>query len=215
MTDKHKELCERLREEIALFKVARINPGQIVPALAMIEQQAARIQQQALEYVSLFDQCSEHLARIAELEADRDCWRDQCAQRVADWDEMRKERDEQHTLITRLKSMTDAQEALIREHIAAQRRAEAVQLFAGLVLKEHRNDGYPGDLDGDFLQSAAVQAGLLEERTVAQPCGENCACAEATMPAEFPVVCYFTTEAGRAAIGAVENGEEARGANQT
>lgn len=32
-------------------------------------------------------------ARIAELEADCDCWRDQCAQRVADWDEMRKERD--------------------------------------------------------------------------------------------------------------------------
>ena len=33
------------------------------------EGEAARIQQQALEYVSLFDQCSEHLERIAELEA--------------------------------------------------------------------------------------------------------------------------------------------------
>lgn len=36
------------------------------------EGEAARIQQQALEYVSLFDQCSQHLARIAELEKERD-----------------------------------------------------------------------------------------------------------------------------------------------
>lgn len=154
MTDNHTELCKKLREEIALFKAARIDPGQIVPALAMIESQAARIQQQALEYVSLQAQCDENLARIAELqgeleatrqernaagvrarrelmpayesriaelereknaaekhaaavssenfeleariadlEADRDCWRDQASQRVADWDEMRKERD--------------------------------------------------------------------------------------------------------------------------
>ena len=68
MTDNHTELCKKLREEIALFKAARIDPGQIVPALAMIESQAARIQQQALEYASLFDQCSQHLARIADLE---------------------------------------------------------------------------------------------------------------------------------------------------
>ena len=59
----------------------------------MFESQAARIQQQALEYLSLLDQCSQHLARITELEADRDSWRDQCSQRVADWNEIRKERD--------------------------------------------------------------------------------------------------------------------------
>lgn len=95
----------------------------------LFESQAARIQQQALEYVSLQAQCDEHLARvfqleilldserstnkalsdenalladhqpqellerIAELEADRDSWRDQASQRLADWDEMRKERD--------------------------------------------------------------------------------------------------------------------------
>jgi len=58
MTDNHTELCKKLREEIALFKAARIDPGRIVPALAMIESQAARIQQQA--------------ERIAELEKERD-----------------------------------------------------------------------------------------------------------------------------------------------
>ena len=38
-------------------------------------EQAARIQQQALEYVSLQAQCDEHLARIAELEKERDALR--------------------------------------------------------------------------------------------------------------------------------------------
>lgn len=121
-----------------------------------------------------------------------------------------KQIDEQQILIARLKSMTDAQENLIREHIAAQRKAQAGQLFAGLVLKQHRNDGYPGDLDGDFLQGAAVQAGLLEERIVAEPCSETCTCAEAVMPAEFPVICYFNTEAGKAAIAAAITAEDAR-----
>lgn len=89
-------------------------------------------------------------------------------------------------------------------HQPAATAREGVIRFAGLVLKEHRNDGYPGDIDGDFLQQAAIECGLIEERTVTEPCGENCSCAEVTMPADFPTTCYFNTEAGRAAISAAE-----------
>jgi hypothetical protein len=71
--------------------------------------------------------------------------------------------------------------------------------FAGIVLKAHRNDGWPGDVDGDVLQQAALDCGLIEERRVAERCGETCTCAES---AEFPTVCYFNTEAGKACIDA-------------
>lgn len=65
MTDNHTELCERLRNGPTRVGYAR-------RAADLIEQQVASIQQQALEYVSLQAQCDEHLARIAELEKERD-----------------------------------------------------------------------------------------------------------------------------------------------
>lgn len=94
----------------------------------------------------------------------------------------------------------DKTQAYIDELEAQLERSESAVMFAGLVLKQHRNDGYPGDVDGDFLQSAALKAGLIEEHTVAEPCGERCSCAEALSESEFPTVCYFNTEAGKAAI---------------
>lgn len=63
MATDHKELCERLRAYECDITTNR--------AATLIEQQAARIQQQALDYVSLFEQCSEHLARITEIEKER------------------------------------------------------------------------------------------------------------------------------------------------
>ena len=63
MTTNHKELCLGLRH---------MGSPRAERAADLIESQAARIQQQALEYVSLFDQCSQQLARIAELEKERD-----------------------------------------------------------------------------------------------------------------------------------------------
>lgn len=75
--------------------------------------------------------------------------------------------------------------------------------FAGLVLREHRNDGYPGDVDGDFLQGIAVETGLLEERRVESSCGSECSCADI---GEFPTTCYFTTELGKAALSAASDG---------
>jgi hypothetical protein len=72
------------------------------------------------------------------------------------------------------------------------------------VLKAHRNDGYPGDVDGDVLQRAALDCGLLEERTVAGPCGGRCSCAETLSESEFPTICYFITEAGKDAVAAAK-----------
>lgn len=66
MSDNHTELCQRL-----LFD-PETTDADAVDAAYVIKEQAARIQQQALEYVSLQAQCDEHLARIAELEKERD-----------------------------------------------------------------------------------------------------------------------------------------------
>lgn len=70
----HKELCERLSADAGDVGKNYSSPigHRIDDAVMLIEQQAARIQQQALEYVSLFEQCSEHLARIAELDLERE-----------------------------------------------------------------------------------------------------------------------------------------------
>ncbi|HDR9026904.1 TPA: hypothetical protein QDB14_001074 [Burkholderia vietnamiensis] len=75
--------------------------------------------------------------------------------------------------------------------------------FAGLVLKDHRNDGYPGDVDGDVLQGYAEQCGLIEQRKVDEPCTPGCSCADV---GEFPTICYFNTDLGRAAIDAARAG---------
>lgn len=76
--------------------------------------------------------------------------------------------------------------------------------FAGLVLKDHRNGGYPGEVDGGELQAYAEQCGLIEERRVESPCGENCSCTDF---GEFPTTCYFNTDLGKAVIDAARAGE--------
>ena len=93
--------------------------------------------------------------------------------------------------------MKDEAEAALRAQAGAIR-------FAGHVLNAHRNEGYPGDVDGGYLQRRATECGLLEERTVSAPCGEQCACAEVLSEQEFPTVCHFNTEAGKAAMRAAE-----------
>lgn len=100
MTTNHTELCERLRNGPTRVGYARRAADLIEQQVASIQQQAkqlagyaeqhgrdsaglrrlcaerdeakTRIQQQALEYVSLQAQCDEHLARIAELEREKD-----------------------------------------------------------------------------------------------------------------------------------------------
>lgn len=70
MTDNHTELCERLRQastqcsDCGMYETS----SDFDLAVSMIESQAARIQKQALEYVSLQAQCDEHLTRVSRLE---------------------------------------------------------------------------------------------------------------------------------------------------
>lgn len=73
MTANHAELCERLRDQAAFDQKQWGGRGGDYVSISteaadMLEQQAARIQQQALEYVSLQAQCDEHLTRVSRLE---------------------------------------------------------------------------------------------------------------------------------------------------
>lgn len=78
---------------------------------------------------------------------------------------------------------------------------EKLTRFVGHVLKDHRNDGYPGDVDGAAVQDWATACGLIEERVVDGPCNPaGCSCSEY---AEWPMVCYFNTQLGKDAIAAV------------
>lgn len=75
--------------------------------------------------------------------------------------------------------------------------------FAGMVLAAHRNDGYPGDIDGSDLQRMALECGMIEEKEVEDRCGETCSCAELGGSMAFPTQCMFTTDAGKSAIAAI------------
>ena len=65
MTSSHTELCEKLRTEIESFKKAGIDPGELVPALAHIEELELEREQAVAE-------AQGYLNRIAELERERD-----------------------------------------------------------------------------------------------------------------------------------------------
>lgn len=89
-----------------------------------------------------------------------------------------------------------------------ERDAGQLKRFAGLVLEDHRNGGYPGDVDGGALQSWAEQCGLIKAFTADSPCGEGCACAEGIPTDEFPTQCYRNTELGKAVIDAAQAGSK-------
>ncbi|MGF6641752.1 hypothetical protein [Paraburkholderia sp. MM6662-R1] len=98
----------------------------------------------------------------------------------------------------------ERQRAQIAE--AALRRAQAAVAFAGRVLKEHRNDGMPDDVDGAWLQETALACGLLVQREMDGPCMEEaCACAEVN--SGWPVTCFFLSETGAEAIRAADETE--------
>lgn len=76
------------------------------------------------------------------------------------------------------------------------RDLDRLLLFAGTVIREHRNDGYAGDVDGGVLQDALVDAGLLAPVSVDQPCGETCDCVDY---GDFPMTCLRLTALGKQA----------------
>jgi hypothetical protein len=60
--------------------------------------------------------------------------------------------------------------------------------FAAKVIDQARGDGYPGDVDGGWLQDTMEVLGVLEPVTVTEPCSEDgCPCAEC---GDFPMECY-------------------------
>ena len=67
--------------------------------------------------------------------------------------------------------------------------------FAAAILRPFLR-GDISQLDGFDIEEIAFKAGLLEQATVEEPCGERCSCAECG--AEFPTECNRLTEAGKA-----------------
>ncbi|MBR8435249.1 hypothetical protein KDW37_31315 [Burkholderia cenocepacia] len=112
--------------------------------------------------------------------------------------------DAELRLLERLTALLATQQPEPRDEVTGEDFAK-LKRFAGLVLKDHRNGGYPGDVDGGEIQGYAEQCGLIEERRMESPCGENCSCTDF---GEFPTTCYFNTELGKAVINAARAGGE-------
>lgn len=75
---------------------------------------------------------------------------------------------------------------LIEANAALQRQVETLRAFSSGVIEHHT-----GSLEGCDIEEIAVKHGLLELHNVAEPCGEDCACAEVG----FPTECYRKTGA--------------------
>ncbi len=77
--------------------------------------------------------------------------------------------------------------------------SEGVARFAARVLRWHRNDGYPGDVDGGDIQECALENDLLEVFERGRDiCGENCECDEGDR-------CYRYSPLGRALMQLLDN----------
>jgi hypothetical protein len=75
----------------------------------------------------------------------------------------------------------------VEQDLREQAATAKLAAFGALVLKAHR-DPEPGDLDGSDLQAMGIKAGVLEQRTVTEPCGHDCVCA---MFGGLPGRCFF------------------------
>lgn len=92
------------------------------------------------------------------------------------------------------------------ERELAEARRDAIHRLAAFgwaCLQEHRQE--MADIDGFAAQELALKAGVIEEREVTEPCGDNCVCAEV---ADFPTRCYFIAEDCRRAMGTEPAAEE-------
>lgn len=62
------------------------------------------------------------------------------------------------------------------------RQLSPIERFACAVIDQHRNDGYPGDVEGGWLQDKLEALGMLHKVPVTEPCADleygNCPCAE-------------------------------------
>lgn len=69
----------------------------------------------------------------------------------------------------------------------------ALARFGALVLDAHREE--IADLDAEWLESTAVECGLLASVEMTERCGEGCLCAEY---GDFPQGCLRKTLAAKA-----------------
>lgn len=99
-------------------------------------------------------------------------------------------------LTTEIDTMSDAQEEA-RKHVTTVAALWALAELGRWCLTESR-DNDCGDVDGGSLQDKAIELGLLAYVTVAEPCGEACACMDYYAGDEWPHDCLRETE--RAAL---------------
>lgn len=64
----------------------------------------------------------------------------------------------------------------------SERQLSPIERLACAVIDQHRNDGYPGDVDGGWLQEEMQRLGMLREVPVTESCAvgehDNCVCEE-------------------------------------
>jgi hypothetical protein len=71
------------------------------------------------------------------------------------------------------------------------RQLSPIERFACAVIEEHRNDGYPGDVDGGWLHEKMESLGLTHSVRMTEPCNpEGCPCMEC---GDFPMDCTRLT----------------------
>lgn len=69
-------------------------------------------------------------------------------------------------------------QGIIDERLAHVAGVEQLATFGARVMLEHHNDGERGDVDGGWLQAAAIDTGVAKEESRVVPCSNNCPCAE-------------------------------------
>jgi hypothetical protein len=80
----------------------------------------------------------------------------------------------------------------VEQDLRIQAATDKLAAFGAAVLKAHRGDGDPVALDGGDLEAMAATTGVLEQRTMTEPCGHDCRCA---MFGGLPGRCFFVPAA--------------------
>lgn len=85
------------------------------------------------------------------------------------------EQAQSHFPILRAMILRDEARTALLAHVAG---VEQLATFGARVMLEHHNDGERGDVDGGWLQAAAIDTGVAKEESRVVPCSSNCPCAD-------------------------------------
>ena len=80
-----------------------------------------------------------------------------------------------HFPILRAMILRDEARTALLAYVAG---VEQLATFGARVLMQHHGDGERGDVDGGWLQEAAVESGVMTTETRTVPWGERCACGD-------------------------------------